>query len=58
MDVIGMAVDHKVNMHIPKARQDAHPFGADDLGTCWQGQGAYLPHSLDLLFLDENDAVL
>jgi hypothetical protein len=46
-----------MHVHIPQARQHAHPFGRDDFGLFGHGECAELSDGFDALALDDNDAV-
>ena len=56
--VVGVADDHRVDVHVPEAGQHGHAFGGDDLGARGHGERADLADGGDLVAVDEDDAVL
>jgi hypothetical protein len=57
MRVIAVAVDLKVNVHVPQTRQHGHPFGRNQFGVFRNRQGSDLADGLNALAFDDYDAV-
>ena len=56
--VVGVADDHRVDVHVPEAGEHGHAFGGDHLGAGGDGERADLADGGDLVAVDEDDAVL
>ena len=55
--IVGVPVDHQVDVHVPQAGQHTHAFGRDHLGVVGNSQRSHLADGPDAFAVDEDHAV-
>jgi hypothetical protein len=55
--VVGVTIDHQVDVHVPQAGEHAHPFGRYHLGPGRDGEASHLADRPDPLSLDQDDTI-
>ncbi len=56
--VVGVADDHRMDVHVPEAGQNGHAFRGDNLGAGGHGERSDLADGGDLVTVDEDHTVL